>query len=380
MRAPVAHKLVALSFLLPACAGSRNASLPQPSTAPTTPEGGLRLEPVVTIDPGPGRVHSVVVWDHFVGWAAGPTADADPDRLFLYNLETKDSRVIARTKYRGGTIPRLRASKDSVVYVDMNRVASDVDASVEWHMYELSLSTGRERTLARSASASDLERPPIPSVAWPWVVWFQPEEQGRTVRSFDLRDGRQKVLASASTAGQLSLDDTTANAHYDDASREGRDVFSVPADGSSPPSQVTTSGRADFPIARNGGVSWQEPPEADSMSLWFKEVTAQPRRVSEAGAYGPTAGSNPFPGRGFVVWLLGNQLVARDSAAVRPHVVVQEADVSIPARWWVDGDRVAWATLTSIGTPNERSEIRVSRVVPSGMPARPTSQVTGEKP
>jgi hypothetical protein len=322
------------------------------------------VEPVATVDPGSGRVYSVVTWGHFVAWAAGASPDADPDRLFLYDLDTKETRVVARTKYRGGTIPRLRASNDSIVYVDMNRVASDADASVEWQMYELSVSTGVERTLARSQSASDRENPPIPSVAWPWVVWFHPEKEGRSVRSFDLRDGRHRVLAPATSAGQLSLDDTTATAHYDDATTGGRDIFALPADGSSSPKKVTSSGRADFPIARNGGVAWQEPPNADSESLWFKEVAGgEPRRVSEPGSGGPTAGSSPFPGRGFVVWLLGDQLVVRDTSAMLPPVVVQQADVSIPGRWWVDGDRLAWATLRGIGGTSERSEIHVARIV-----------------
>ena len=334
------------------------------STAPARPP--LHVESLATIDPGRGRVHSVVTWEHYVGWAdAAEGPDVDPNRVVVHDLDTKQTRVLARTRFPGGTIPRVRAGRDSLVYVDMSRVASDADPETDWHMYEVSVPTGKARLLASSSSPADRADPPLPSLSWPWVAWFQAGADGsRSVRSLDLRDGEQRELAASTAGGQLSMDDLTATVYYDDDNGSGgRDVFAVPADGSAQPRRVTTSGRADFPIARNGGLAWQEPPNADSDSLWYKAgADGEPRQISVPSDDRPTAGSNPFPGRGFVVWLLGSRLVVRDSTGALPPVSLQERDVSIPARRWVEGNRVVWATWTGIGTSNEQSTIYVAEV------------------
>lgn len=351
-----------MSLLLPACIGGSSES---PRTTTTTARPSLRVEPIATIDPGRGRVHSVVTWEHYVGWTAGTSGpDEDPNQVFVHDLATKETRVLARTRFRGGTIPRIRASKDSVVYLDMSRIATDADPRTDWHMYEVSVSTGKERRLASSASDADRQDPPLPSVVWPWVAWFQATESDASVQSLDLRNGRHQTLVASTSGEQLSMDDVTATVHYDDDNGAGgRDVFAVPADGSGPPKRITTSGKADFAIARNGGVVWQEPPEADSESLWFKAVDAgQAHRFSTASSDWPDAGSNAFPGRGFVVWLLGPKLLVRDVDARLSAVPLQEKEVSIPARWWVDGVRVAWATLSDVGTAQERSVIHVAAV------------------
>jgi hypothetical protein len=311
-----------------------------------------------------GLIGSVVTWDHFVGWTGAAKPGDDPNQVLVHDLDTMTTRVVARTRFpREGTIPRFRASRDTVVYVDLDRVGSDDNPRTKWRMYALSLSTGEERLLANSTNQAEEEDPSRPSVAWPWVVWFQAtgDEQGNvSVRSYDLRDGRYRTLVEATPAGQLSIDDTTALVHYDtDNETGGRDVYAVPADGSVPPRRVTTSGLADAPIARNGGLAWQvqqQPPYADAESLWYQPVAGgKPQRFTHA-TDGLPAGDNVFPGRGFVVSGQLSNLMVADPYGGRPQVALfafkgihDLVHLDTAARWWVEGDRVVWATMNGYG-------------------------------
>jgi hypothetical protein len=363
--------LTILVLLLPACVGGRSRA-PSPSSTARSPSPALTVEPIVTVDPGVGRVHSVVTWGHYVGWAAGtdapPGPGVQPSRVLVHDLDDKTTRVLARTHFPGGTIERIRASKDTVVYVDLAREATAEQPGAPWHLYEVSVSTGRERRLASSATALDEENPPRPSIVWPWVAWLQATDaEGRVaVRSLDLRNGEQRTLVPSSTGVQSSMDDVTASVYYDDDNGTGgRDVFAVPVDGSGPPTRVSASGRAGFPIARNGAVAWQQPPGGDSDSLWHKALPRGPEQQFAATSEGLPAGSNSFPGRGFVVYL-GREglMVGHPSGAVPPVRLDEGGDASIPARWWVEGDRVAWASIRDVGSPEERSTIHLSRVRP----------------
>jgi hypothetical protein len=303
----------------------------------------------------------VVTWEHWVVWVGAAKPGDDTNQVLVHDLDTKVTRVVARTRFGAeGTIPRVRAGRDTVVYVDLDRIASDDNPRTKWHMYALSLSTGEERLLGSSTNRAEEEDPSRPSVAWPWVVWFQAtgDEHGNvSVRSYDLRDGRYRTLVDATFAGQLSIDDTTGLVHYDtDNGSGGRDVYAVPADGSAPPKRMTTSGLADFPIARNGGLVWQQPPNGDSDSLWYKPVRGgKPQQFSKRSK-DSDAGNNAFPGRGFVLWSGGSQLTITDPSGGKPSVVLQArgslrdlVHLDTGARWWVEGDRVAWAMMDGYG-------------------------------
>ncbi len=325
----------------------------------------LRVDTVATIDAGGGRAHSLVTWGRYVAWTAGAAGpDEDPNEILVHDLDSKQTRVVARTRFPRGTIPRVRGSGESLVFLDMSRVPTDSDAGSDWHMYEVSISTGKQRRLLSSTGKADREDPPIPSIAWPWVVWFRPAGDAYTLQSLDLREARERTVARSPAGGQLSLDNETLTAYYDDDNgANGRDVFAVPVDGSAPPRRVTTSGKADFPLARNGAVAWQEPPGGRSEALLYKAASTDTvHRVSTPSSTWPEAGRNPFPGRGFVVWLMGSQLLVRAASGQSPPTVLEERHASIPARWWVEADRVAWATLTGVGTANERSVIHVAHV------------------
>lgn len=356
------------SLLLPACAGSRSATSPTTtSVAPPTPAVATHVEPLAAVDAGRVRAHSVVVWEHYLGWTAAPSAHADPDRVFVHDLHTDTTRVVARTSYPGGTIPRLRASKDSIVYLDMSRVATPDDGATNWRLYEVSVKSGKIRQLLASATRAERVDPPLPSVSWPWVAWLHPTEKDLSVQSLDLRDGSRRTLVPSTSGSQLSFDDVSGTIFYDDDNGAGgRDLFRLAPDGSQPAVQVTSSGAVDFPIARNGGVVWQEPVGSSSDSLWYLPtagtVTSPTRFSTPDEVDAPLAGTNGFPGRGFVVWLVGDRLLARDAEARSRPASLQERDVSIPARWWVDADRVAWATLTGIGTATEKSVVHLAKI------------------
>jgi hypothetical protein len=361
--------LAAVVSLLPACSGGREGRAP----TTTTPRPPIRIEAIASVDASPGIVGSVVTWERYVGWTGAATPDDEPNQVLVHDLDTRTTRVIARSRFGAeGTIPRFRASRDTVVYVDLDRMASDVNPRTKWRMYSLSVSTGEERLLGSSTSVAEEEDPSRPSVAWPWVVWFQATGNAHgdvMVRSFDLRDGRYRTLVPATFAGQLSIDDTTGTVYYDtDNGSGGRDVFAVPADGSGAPRRVTTSGLADFPIARNGGLVWQHPPGADSESLWYQPVTGgRPQRFSQRSEQ-HHAGSNAFPGRGFVVWSGLDGLMAGDFDGGRA-VVVQPrrqgkgnvTGLDTSPRWWVEGNRVAWAMRRGF-TRDSQSTVHVAVV------------------
>lgn len=357
--------------LLPACTGSRDV----PPTTTTMPKPPIRIERLTAVEAPPGLLYSVVTWEHYVGWTGAARPGDEPNQVLVHDLDTKATRVVARSRFGGdGTIPRFRASKDMVVYVDLDRMASDDDPRTKWRMYAISLSTGEEHLLGSSTNQADEEDPSRPSVAWPWVVWFQAtgDEHGNvSVRSYDLRDGRYRTLVEATLAGQLSIDDTTETVYYDtDNGSGGRDVYAVPADGSAEARRVTTSGLAAFPIARNGGLVWQQPPNADSDSLWYKPVNGgRPRRFSKRSK-DYHAGDNAFPGRGFVLWYGASELTVADPSGGRSPVVLQArggmrglVHLNTSARWWVEGDRVAWATQDGYGR-EAQSTVHVAVIHP----------------
>ena len=366
--------VVLVASLLPACAGSKEARTTTTVTAPSTvPKRDLRVVRIAEVDPGAGRVASVITWDHFVAWVGASTVssgiEGEPNQVLVHDLETKTTRVVARTGFPKGTINRVRAHRDTLVYVDQQRVTTDSEPGTSWHMYAFSLTTGELRRLASSRSPADENDPARPSIAWPWVAWLQStgDEEGHVaVRRIHLETGQEKVLVPSTAAGQFSMDDVTGTVFYDDDNGAGgRDVFRVPADGSMGPTKVTSSGKADFPIARNGGLVWQQPPGSDSDSLWYRplpEGTETKFALSSAG--GIPAGTNSFPGRGFVVWSDGKGLnVAYPMEPPRPAVLVQDrTSLSIGARWWVDGQRLVWATVKGYGD-DERSLIHLASVV-----------------
>jgi len=239
-------------------------------------------------------------------------------------------------------------------------------------MYALSLSTGEERLLDSSTSPAEEENSPAPSIAWPWVAWYQATDDdygNAPIRVFDLRDGSSRTVAAVPTAGPLSLEDTTGTVYYEaDNGSGGRDVYAVPADGSVPPRRVTTSGLAASPMARNGGVVWRQPLYSDADSLWYEPVTGgKPQQFSKRSEqYG--AGDGAFPGRDFVVWSGLEGLMVADPAGGRPAVVLQKRSqggkddlviLDTAADWWAEGDRVAWVTRNGYG-PEAQSTVHVA--------------------
>lgn len=73
-----------------------------------------------------------------------------------------------------------------------------------------------------------------------------------------------------------------------------------------------------------------------------------------------------------MVWLGVDGLMAADLSG-RFASVTLETNPSIPARWWVDGNRVAWATTRGVGSTHEHSTVHLVRIGTSSGSAVSTS-------
>ncbi len=353
-----------LVLLLPACSGGSRSAPDQAPTTETLPI--IRTQPTATITPPAGTVESLTAWDHYVAWVGqSPEAlagDRDTDQVLVHDLKAQTTRVVAKTGFRNGTIVRVRGHGDHVVFLDQARIPSGGEPATPWVAYVASVQTGQTQRIAASAGRLDEAMPAVPNIAGPWVVWLElvDAERGTVrIRSFNHKDGTHRVLAEQVSAGQATIDDTTEAVFFDDENGEGAwDVYRVPADGSGPAVRVTSSGATAFPIARNGGVVWQQPTTGASDSLWYAPISSPERAVRVTGQRNAT---NAVPGKGFVLWAdAAGKLLVSAARQDEPGVVVADASVlDTAARWSAAGSTFAFSTRRNAG---DQATIHVVRV------------------
>lgn len=313
----------------------------------------LRIETITTLDVGTVNVFSVVVSDGRTAWTAGDARGGLPHKVML--LEGQQARELARTQYETGHISRVRLSGRWAVFVD---AASDTGP---WQLLALDVGNGERVVVAQSATA-DGPPPPAPSVDGDVVVWGEigTGAAGRhRIVAHDLVAGTARVLAEA-RAEQLAAGGRKA--YFDDDSEAGRDVYAVPLDGSTPPTQVSHSGQAAQPAASAHGVAWVEPPAGDSTAI----VVSRPRHGQETlatGRVGSPAGHNPRVCDGFGLWDPLDGLYARPFGnGAEPLLVAPKSTLNGTARWWCDGTRIAWATFVDETGLSSGVVVHVARV------------------
>jgi hypothetical protein len=306
------------------------------------------LAPLTSFVARDAIVYSITTWDHYVAWAGGDSEASNPNRIALYDLDTRITRVIARSSWNTGEIDWVRGSRGTIVYTELARIPSDEDPNVPWRVFAVDISTGRKRQIAASKRPSDEILQPFPSIEWPWIVDISPPSKPSTetadIVSYDLRDGRRLVLVPSGHPGSVTIDHGLV--FYGEITGGQQDLFVVPVDGSGKPRRLTTSGRVALPKAANGGVTWQEPPQGDPDSLWYMPTNPLGSPIQFA-----QGGSNAFPGQGFVLWYtVDGRLVASDPLDAREPTVLDSPDQttgsipSLPAKWWTFGDRAAWVS------------------------------------
>jgi hypothetical protein len=351
--------LVALS----ACSdgGSGNAT-----TTTTTARAAkqLRVEPVTALEAGPIQIYSIDVAGSRTAWAAGDPDGGLPNKVMLN--ENNQPRELVRTSYPHGYLPHVRLSDKWAVFVDLEsgEPVPEGQRQGPWRMEAINLASG-ERVLIAEQSRSARDDSPTPSIDGDTVVWSAAVGEGpeSEIVAYDLNAHAKRTLTRA------NINNVTAGAgqvYYDSYSDTGSDIFSVALDGSSPPVQVSHSGKAITPAASAYGVAWVEPPGQDSTAVMVVRPGHKPE-ILATGAVGNPAGYNPRVCNGFGLWDPLQGLYGRAfGATAQPTPFAPRATLSSAARWSCSDKTVAWVSFKSDVGRESGTVVHVAKVSVGG--------------
>lgn len=330
--------------LLAGCTGSGSEDAePDPassaststSTSSTTTVASATVEVVATIAVEPAVTLNLTTWDGRVAWGAGPDAE-HIDRVDVWDETTGIVTTVARSTSPTGSTDWVRGDRDTIVFTDLARQASDDDPLTPWTIRTVDLVTGASKTIATSTPAEELGAP-FPVIAWPWVVWIASDDTTSSVVAHNVDTDERRVLVADVAAVAVDIDGDDVAYSVQDAGG-GRDVFVVGLDGGAP-QQVTTTGLVQLFSFGDGMLSWTE--EVDGVrAVWAAEQGGgwRPALVSE------TSAGNAVSGDGFVAWFAEDLTVSVAAADGGPALRMDTGPARVSARLDASGERLVWAT------------------------------------
>ena len=340
-----------VAVILVACSANSATRTPTPiphswASASPSPKAGGRLQVTLTTSiERSSLVQNLYTWASYVVWLEGPTNSSRSVEAVLYDVRSRQLRVIAQASTPTAVIvPVVGGGPDGadVAYVELAHPLSDQSPDSPWTLYLLDLNTGGKRAIASNPKPSAGLSAPFPDMDEHWVAWAQLQPQGQLldIKTLDLTSGVVRTVAVGVATASVSVNNGVV--YFDNGSASsGRDVFSVPANGSAGTSQVTHSGHVLLPNAKNGTLSWQEPELGDPTSTWALDLNGgkSPTKVAD----GPNGDTHPGPS--FVAWLnFIDSALEVGSLHGGPTVTVEQSNLSLPAAWNIAGNRLVWAT------------------------------------
>lgn len=317
-----------------------------------------------------GQLLDLTIWDHYLAYVE------DLDRVVVCDLRTGRSTVVVdKVEGSWATFRAPDGSKDVVVYTVSGSPTGTgpVWRDRSWTIEAVDLGTGGRRRIAGGHSDN---LPPEAAVDWPWVAWAEPAgERSSVVRTLDLRTGRRRTVVPAAHASRRPDDVQVADGLLVFAEVDGtraRDLFTVPADGSSPPRRLTSQGHVVNHLLGDGRLVWRNAPSSLLVETWTM-VVGREKEPTQVALDLLTA----IPGSDFLA-VLESFLTAREIRQDLPLAVVDLVHPGSPpvplfdgtmetvdpkTEWDVSGDLVAWATFEPDLEVTPRRHLHIARVV-----------------
>jgi hypothetical protein len=295
------------------------------------------------------------IWSHYLAYTPGR------EQVVVCDLDTGRVATIATRNEPTEVFDYAVGSGDVVLYAVLSTLPDVTSGQpVDWRIEAADLRSPRRWRIAAGTGA--FEAIPRPAIGGRWIVWTEASATGIAVHTFDLRSGRHYQPAPPEVRAGNTGVTSGGTVVFDGVSTGGRDVFVVPADGASPPRQVTQQGRVQPLIVANGRAAWRnlQPDGQDERWTMVPDGNEQPVQIATDGRV--------VPGSDF--------LVAEEGAGATGlvlHPVAFEGEsmslvtagerLDLDSLWDVHGDTIVWVTvLEPLQTPLRRL-LRIGRVI-----------------
>ena len=350
-----------VGLLAPGCSGggpddeavvwTETPSLPCPRVEQQSPASAPGADYLADLAVGM-KLGAVKLWGHYLSYSTG-------DRVVVCDLESGRTAVLAQRPEGTATLfDYVVGSGDRVVFTRLSKLPS-VTEKVDWAIETVDPATGARRTVAETKAATP-ELAPRPAIEGPWLAWTQEGSGGVSVETLDLRSGRRRTVAPASTrAGNVGVT-TDGRVVFDGSSGPGRerDVFVVPAAGGEI-HKLTNQGAVQPLVVANGRATWRNgsdgPVEPERWTTALGEGET-PVRVMSTG--------RAVPGPDFLVTEEGEGLMVHGLRPGDPPMpLVHPGErLDLGALWDVRGELVVWVTVDYPPTTPLRRHLRMARV------------------
>ena len=334
--------------------------LPSTLLAPSSSPGPIRVERItdwVTT----GEVSFACLFGTYVSWGEENPVTRTADRVMVRDLTTGITKLVARADKIGGTTDWSRGFGDNLVYTDQdpsNEGESRFN-DAPWRLYHVNLATGA-RTLLDQSKPGERSVVPSAQISGTRVVWGhggQGDPETGDLLGLDLATGKRTVLLRRVVVENyygVDGDDVV----YAQRTAAGTDLWRTSFSRPGKAVRVTTSGRIGRYHVGNGLVAYEytsPPPVGDPDSIWVMPIRGgkavrlvknEPDIFSGIGV-----AQDAVPGRNLVAWF-GQDGGIDVAFADNPGrvVSVQGENVSVPARFDWDGDRLVWGSEQDSGS------------------------------
>jgi hypothetical protein len=287
-----------------------------------------------------------------VAWGQGVGRNL-PQAAVAFDLDTRERTVVAQSSGEIDPVQVGGPDGRTVVWTEMSTVLTDASAPT-WRLYAQALGTDGRWLMAQDDTPTRMDAIPFPQVGDTWAVWTQ-LERGSATPSLALEGCRLDAHSCHQFGGEVSA--LTVYSHGPSLYRLAQDArgtdVTVVDTVTGRQTTLTASGQVQNFAAHDGAIAWEEPSSGDPTSEWYRASPTAP--VVKVAT---THGGNAQPGAGCVVWLddRGSLLLRTEDTrgAQGPVTVLAGEDLDIAARWTVEGDHIAWATVDGTGSVTVR--------------------------
>lgn len=284
--------------------------------------------------------------------------------LYLTDIATGRTKVVATSVYPNGTLDWFTSSGDVLVWIDIGQVLSDNNPSARWTIRACHVAHCAPWTVA--GSGTHASPPPYPSAGGGHVVWASTDATagGRaTVWAYDLATRRTSVVLRSWVVPRVWL--SGANLLYTGTWPPGakvdpyrppstNEVFVRPLDGGSA-HPLSASHHVGNPDVGGGLLSWSEPMYGDGKQLWIADATISGR----GRLLLRTSTIQQLAGAGFVVNIspLAGLWVTDVADPTQRVKLASTENASAAAHFSTDGDLLAYATQQQSGSAQHSAPV-----------------------
>lgn len=319
----------------PSSPSAASSSSLSPDASPSPP--GLRVREVRRIEVPGFSPEQADLFGDYVVWGGRTEHYGDAKAIWLHDLRSRESRVIARATQAGHFMSWARGSGERVVYVDTSERA--------WSIYVLSLVDGSRRLVARSSRADNVGFVPAPVIERDWIVWDEaltggadadPENPTSRLWALNTATGKRRLL----TTEQLYMPVLDAGrVSFVGIHGTRQDAYAVDLNAQPPagPRALTRSGNVGGLAAGGGYTVYYEPVAGDATSVnRVRTAGGKPELVSSPG------GGDLAVGDGFVLWFDTGGVVVKRLDDASDYVTLLPERRSVITRVSADGRRAVF--------------------------------------